>query len=46
LGAAYKINKQFSAWLDANNVFNDKYQRWHGYPVYGFNVMAGILIRF
>lgn len=46
LGAEYKINRQFSAWLDANNIFNNKYQRWHNYEVYGLNVMGGIIIRF
>lgn len=46
LGGEYKINKQFSLWLDANNVLNDKYERWHNYEVYGLNLTAGILIKF
>jgi hypothetical protein len=46
VGAEYKINKQFSAWISGNNLFNDKYQRWHNYEVYGLNVTAGILINF
>jgi len=46
VGAEYKINKQFSAWLDANNVFNNKYQRWHNYEVYGLNLVGGIIIHF
>lgn len=45
-GAEYKINKQFSGWISGNNLFNDKYQRWHNYEVYGLNVTAGILINF
>jgi outer membrane receptor for ferric coprogen and ferric-rhodotorulic acid len=45
-GAEYKINKQFSAWISANNLFNDRYQRWHNYEVYGINATAGILINF
>jgi len=45
-GAEYKINKQFSAWLDVNNILNNKYERWHNYPVYGINLLGGILIRF
>ncbi|MEJ7626963.1 MAG: hypothetical protein WKF35_08880 [Ferruginibacter sp.] len=45
-GAEYKINKQFSAWLDVNNILNDRYERWHRYPVYGLNVLGGIIIRF
>ena len=45
-GLEYRINKQFSLWLDANNIFNDKYERWHNYPVYGLNLVGGILIKF
>ncbi len=41
-GAEFKINKQFSAWLDVNNIFNNKYERWHNYPVYGLNLLGGI----
>ena len=45
-GAEYKINKQFSAWMNVNNILNDKYERWHNYQVYGLNLTAGILIHF
>ncbi len=45
-GAEYKINKQFSAWVNANNILNDKYERWHNYQVYGLNLTAGVLINF
>lgn len=45
-GAEFKINKQFSAWLDFNNVFNSKYERWNNYPVYGFQVIGGVIVRF
>lgn len=46
VGAEYRINKQFSLWLDANNILNDKYERWHKYEVYGLNLTGGILIKF
>jgi len=46
IGAEYKINRQFSAWISGNNLFNNKYQRWHNYEVYGLNVTAGVLINF
>lgn len=46
VGAVYEINKNFSVWADANNVFNDKYERWNRYPVYGVNFLGGILIKF
>ncbi len=45
-GAEYKINKQFSAWLDVNNIFDNKYERWHNYQVYGLNLLGGIIINF
>lgn len=46
LGAEYQVNKQFSAWVSANNMLNDRYERWHNYPVYGLNLLGGIIIRF
>lgn len=45
-GAAYSINKQFSLWMDVNNILNNKYSRWNNYPVYGINVLGGIIVRF
>lgn len=45
-GVEIKINKHFSAWADANNILNDKYQRWHNYEVYGANFLGGILLKF
>ena len=45
-GAEFKINKQFSAWLDFDNILNSKYERWNNYPVYGFQVIGGILVHF
>ena len=46
LGGEFKLNKQFSVWLDFNNVLNSKYERWYNYPVYGFQVIGGILVHF
>ncbi|MEO6684154.1 MAG: hypothetical protein ABIN48_15125 [Ginsengibacter sp.] len=45
-GGEFKINKQFSAWADFNNVFNSSYERWNNYPVYGFQVIGGVIFRF
>ena len=45
-GAEFKINKTFSAWMDVNNIFNTKYQRWHNYEVYGLNLMGGVRVNF
>ena len=45
-GFEYAINKKFSAWLDVNNIFNNKYERWHNYQVYGLNVLGGVIYKF
>ena len=42
IGAEYRINSQFSAFLNINNLLNDGYYRWHAYPVQKLNAMAGI----
>lgn len=45
-GVEYKINKMFSAWLDINNLLNSKYEYWYNYPVYGLQVIGGVIVRF
>jgi len=45
-GIEYKISKQFNLWVQMNNIFNNRYERWHQYPVYGFNVLGGIVFNF
>jgi hypothetical protein len=45
-GIEFKINKTFSAWFDANNILNDKYERWHNYPAYGLNLLGGVRVNF
>ncbi len=46
LGAEFKFTKRLSAWLDVNNVLNNKYERWHNYQVYGLNLLGGIRFDF
>jgi hypothetical protein len=46
IGAEFVINKKFSAWLDFNNLLNNKYQRWYNYPVYGLNALIGVIYKF
>jgi hypothetical protein len=46
VGAEFKLNKQFSVWLDMNNILNSKYERWNNYPVYGFQVIGGVIVHF
>lgn len=46
LGAEYWFAKNFGAFLDVNNVLNNKRQRWRNYPIYGINFLGGITARF
>lgn len=45
-GLEFKITRQLDLWLQMNNLFNNKYERWHQYPVYGFNMLGGIIFSF
>ena len=45
-GVEFRVLKQLNLWFQMNNIFNDQYQRWHQYPVYGFNVVGGIVFSF
>lgn len=45
-GAEYLINKKISAWANINNFTNNKYSRWYSYPVYGTNVVGGVIFKF
>ena len=45
-GAEFKINNSFSAWLQFNNLFNNKYQRWNQYQVLGFQALGGVIYNF
>ncbi|MGG9972525.1 hypothetical protein ACQ33O_12095 [Ferruginibacter sp. SUN002] len=46
IGAEFAINKRFSAFVDINNMLNNKYQRWHNYEVYGINALGGVIMKF
>ena len=45
-GVEFKIARQLNLWLQMNNLFNDKYQRWNQYTVYGFNILGGVIFTF
>lgn len=45
-GVEMRITRQLNLWFQMNNLFNKKYERWHQYPVYGFNVLGGIVFSF
>lgn len=45
-GVELRITRQLNLWLQMNNIFNKKYERWHQYEVYGANVLGGIVFSF
>ena len=45
-GVEFRITRMLNLWFQMNNILNDKYQRWHQYPVYGFNFLGGIIFSF
>src|SRR5207248_3783807 len=45
-GLEFKIVKNVKLWGQFNNIFNKEYQRWNQYPVYGFNLMGGVVFSF
>jgi hypothetical protein len=42
-GLEFKLTHSVSFWAQFNNLFNNTYQRWSQYPVYGFNCTAGVV---
>jgi hypothetical protein len=46
VGAEYVLRSRFSLFLNANNLLNNKYERWYQYQTYGTNVFGGIRLKF
>lgn len=46
LGAEYRFNKRFSAFLTLNNLLSKEYEYYLYYPVQGFNMMLGATYSF
>ncbi|PWA08507.1 TonB-dependent receptor [Flavobacterium laiguense] len=42
----FKYNERFTAFLKANNITNNGYQKWLNYPVQGFQVLLGANCKF
>ncbi len=42
LGFEYRYTKDLAAYIRFNNILGDRYQRWYGYPVQGFQVLGGL----
>lgn len=45
-GLDFRLNRNFDLWLQANNIFNNRYERWNQYEVFGFNILGGVIFRF
>lgn len=45
-GVEFAVMPQLNVWLQFNNIFNNKYERWSQYPVLGFNMLAGVVYSF
>jgi hypothetical protein len=45
-GVEFRITRMLNLWFQMNNLFNNQYERWHQYPVYGFNWLGGIIFSF
>lgn len=46
IGVRYNINKQFTAFLQANNLLSKTYEIYYGYPVQKLQILAGASYRF
>ncbi|MDO8367079.1 MAG: hypothetical protein Q7T20_09795 [Saprospiraceae bacterium] len=45
-GGSYYFTKNIGAFLDINNLLNNKRERWYRYPTIGTNILGGIVARF
>lgn len=45
-GAEYNILPRVSLFVQLNNILGKRYERWYQYPVYGFNIIGGLRIKF
>ncbi|MBI3134616.1 MAG: hypothetical protein HYZ14_08100 [Bacteroidetes bacterium] len=46
LHAEYRYSKRLSAFIQFNNLAAQRYQKWYGYPVQGFQIMGGLTFGF
>jgi hypothetical protein len=45
-GLEFRVTKNLTLWTQFNNITNSKYQRWHQYDAYGFNMLGGVTFSF
>lgn len=46
VGAEYNFIPRLSAFIQVNNLLNNKYERWYGYQAYGINIFGGLRLKF
>lgn len=46
IGVEFSVMPKLNVWIQMNNLFNNKYQRWNQYEVLGFNVLGGVVYSF
>ncbi len=46
VSAEFPVMKRLNAWVQFNNLFNNRYQRWNQYEVLGFQLLAGVVYSF
>lgn len=46
LQVGYTFNDTFGAYLRVNNLLNQQYEMYYGYPMQGINIMGGVNINF
>ncbi len=45
-GVEWNVYKNWNLWLQCNNIFNNKYQRWSQYQTLGTQIVGGIIYNF
>lgn len=45
-GAEYAFIPRLAAFIQVNNILNNRYERWLGYQTYGINVYGGLRLKF
>jgi hypothetical protein len=45
-GVEYNFIPRLSAFIQMNNILNNRYERWLGYDSYGFNIYGGLRVKF
>lgn len=45
-GLEFGIVRNVKLWAQFNNIMNNEYERWKQYPVYGFNLLGGVVFSF